>query len=133
MISTMSSPSTGVVVAPRRRVCARRANAVTPRASAEKWSRAFDTHAVAGTAMATMVTMTLLTTPAAHAEVTCSMLTPCTPPPPNGEPRYNLPSTTYDPAKAATERYVAKLKAAEDAASTRAPATSASTSANDAN
>jgi len=51
--------------------------------------------------------------------VTCDMITPCTPPPPNGEPRYKLPGSTYDPAKAATARFEAALKSAT---TTEAPA-----------
>jgi hypothetical protein len=64
-----------------------------------------------------------MTTLSAHAEVTCNVVTPCTPPPPNGGPRYELPGTTYDPAKEATERYLAKLaKEAEARAPVSAPA-----------
>lgn len=64
-----------------------------------------------------------MTTLSARAEVTCNVVTPCTPPPPNGAPRYELPGSTYDPAKEATERYLAKLaKEAEAKAPASAPA-----------
>lgn len=64
-----------------------------------------------------------MTTLSARAEVTCNVVTPCTPPPPNGAPRYELPGSTYDPAKEATERYLAKLaKDAEARAPVSAPA-----------
>lgn len=64
-----------------------------------------------------------MTTLPARAEVTCNVVTPCTPPPPNGAPRYELPGSTYDPAKEATERYLAKLaKEAEAKAPVSAPA-----------
>jgi len=46
-----------------------------------------------------------------HAAVECNLITPCTNPPPNGEPRYILPGTQYDPAKAAEEAYVRALEA----------------------
>lgn len=63
-----------------------------------------------------------MTTLSARAEVTCNVVTPCTPPPPNGAPRYELPGSTYDPAKEATERYLAKLaKDAEARAPVSAP------------
>ena len=54
----------------------------------------------------------------AFAAVECNLVTPCTPPPPNGEPRYKLPGSTYDPAKAATARFEAALRAT----TTKAPA-----------
>lgn len=73
-----------------------------------------------------LITTTLsiaMTTLSARAEVTCNVVTPCTPPPPNGAPRYELPGSTYDPAKEATERYLAKLaKEAEAKAPVSAPA-----------
>ena len=46
-----------------------------------------------------------------HAAVECNLITPCTNPPPNGEPRYILPGSQYDPAKAAEEAYVRALEA----------------------
>jgi len=48
---------------------------------------------------------------AAYAAVECNLITPCTNPPPNGEPRYILPGSQYDPAKAAEEAYVRALEA----------------------
>ena len=47
---------------------------------------------------------------AAFAAVECNMITPCTAPPPNGAPRYVLPSSQYDPAKAAEERFAKALE-----------------------
>ena len=46
---------------------------------------------------------------AAFAAVECNMITPCTAPPPNGAPRYVLPSSQYDPAKAAEEKFAKAL------------------------
>ena len=46
---------------------------------------------------------------AAFAAVECNMITPCTAPPPNGAPRYVLPSSQYDPAKEAEERFAKAL------------------------
>ena len=46
---------------------------------------------------------------AAFAAVECNMITPCTAPPPNGAPRYVLPSMQYDPAKEAEERFAKAL------------------------
>ena len=46
----------------------------------------------------------------AFAAVECNMITPCTAPPPNGAPRYVLPSSQYDPAKAAEERFAKALE-----------------------
>ena len=48
-------------------------------------------------------------TTAAFAAVECNMITPCTAPPPNGAPRYVLPSSQYDPAKAAEEKFAKAL------------------------
>ena len=47
---------------------------------------------------------------AAFAAVECNMITPCTAPPPNGAPRYVLPSMQYDPAKEAEERFAKALE-----------------------
>jgi hypothetical protein len=47
----------------------------------------------------------------AFAEVTCNLVTPCTMPPPNGEPRYIMPSSQYDPAKDAEEKFMKQLEA----------------------
>jgi len=47
----------------------------------------------------------------AFAEVTCNLVTPCTMPPPNGEPRYIMPSSQYDPAKEAEEKFMKQLEA----------------------
>ena len=74
--------------------------------------------AIVGCVVAVALATTLATASAARAEVTCDMITPCTPPPPNGEPRYKLPGSTYDPAKAATARF----EAARRATTTKAPA-----------
>ena len=46
---------------------------------------------------------------AAFAAVECNMITPCTAPPPNGAPRYVLPTSQYDPAKEAEERFAKAL------------------------
>ena len=46
---------------------------------------------------------------AAFAAVECNMITPCTAPPPKGAPRYVLPSSQYDPAKEAEERFAKAL------------------------
>ena len=73
---------------------------------------------IVGCVVAVALATTLATASAARAEVTCDMITPCTPPPPNGEPRYKLPGSTYDPAKAATARF----EAARRATTTEAPA-----------
>ena len=43
----------------------------------------------------------------------CGFKTACIPPPPNGEPRYIMPGSAYDPAKLAAERFKAKLQAAK--------------------
>ena len=53
----------------------------------------------------------LTSTSSAYAAVECNLITPCTNPPPNGEPRYILPGSQYDPAKAAEEAYVRALEA----------------------
>ena len=74
--------------------------------------------AIVGCVVTVALATTLATASAARAEVTCDMITPCTPPPPNGEPRYKLPGSTYDPAKAATARF----EAARRATTTEAPA-----------
>jgi len=47
----------------------------------------------------------------ANADVVCSMLTPCTPPPPDGKPRYEMPGRINSPREDAEARYVAKLAA----------------------
>jgi hypothetical protein len=44
------------------------------------------------------------------------MATPCTPPPKDGEPRYNMPKAGYSPAKDAELRFAAKLKAEREQA-----------------
>jgi|TARA_Y100001954_G_scaffold29857_2_gene27357 hypothetical protein len=48
----------------------------------------------------------VLTALPARAEVTCDWIHPCTPPPPDGRPRYELPGSTYDPAADAVKRYL---------------------------
>ena len=101
-----------------------RARRATPRARVARAARAADADADAARAraivgfVAVALATTLATASAARAEVTCDMITPCTPPPPNGEPRYKLPGSTYDPAKAATARF----EAARRATTTEAPA-----------
>merc|ERR1711990_236808 len=55
-------------------------------------------------------TLPLSDTTAAFAAVECNMITPCTAPPPNGAPRYVLPSSQYDPAKAAEEKFAKALE-----------------------
>lgn len=98
-----------------------RARRATPRARVVRASRAADAardRAIVGFVVAVALATTLATASAARAEVTCDMITPCTPPPPNGEPRYKLPGSTYDPAKAATARF----EAARRATTTEAPA-----------
>ena len=98
----------------------------TPRARVARASRAADADAdaararpIVGCVVAVALATTLATASAARAEVTCDMITPCTPPPPNGEPRYKLPGSTYDPAKAATARFEAALRSST---TTEAPA-----------
>ena len=98
-----------------------RARRATPRARVARASRAADAARdlpIVGFVVTVALATTLATTLAARAEVTCDMITPCTPPPPNGEPRYKLPGSTYDPAKAATARF----EAARRATTTKAPA-----------
>lgn len=100
-----------------------RARRATPRARVARASRAADAdaardRAIVGCVVTVALATTLATALAARAEVTCDMITPCTPPPPNGEPRYKLPGSTYDPAKAATARF----EAARRATTTKAPA-----------
>lgn len=98
-----------------------RARRATPRARVARASRAADADAarpIVGCVVTVALATTLATALAARAEVTCDMITPCTPPPPNGEPRYKLPGSTYDPAKAATARF----EAARRATTTEAPA-----------
>ena len=102
-----------------------RARRATPRARVARASRAADAdadaardRAIVGCVVTVALATTLATALAARAEVTCDMITPCTPPPPNGEPRYKLPGSTYDPAKAATARF----EAARRATTTEAPA-----------
>ena len=46
----------------------------------------------------------------AGGRVTCTLVTPCTPPPPNGAPRYELPKSTYDPRAEAEARYLEKVR-----------------------
>ena len=60
---------------------------------------------------AVLASITLLSAREVSAEVICNFVTPCTPPPPNGEPRYKLPSTQYDPAKIAEEKFMFELNA----------------------
>jgi hypothetical protein len=69
--------------------------------------------ALLGVATTTSLSMMmLLSSPdAAFAEVTCNLVTPCTMPPPNGEPRYIMPSSQYDPAKDAEEKFMKQLEA----------------------
>ena len=96
-----------------------RARRATPRArAADADADAARDRAIVGCVVAVALATTLATASAARAEVTCDMITPCTPPPPNGEPRYKLPGSTYDPAKAATARF----EAARRATTTEAPA-----------
>ena len=101
-----------------------RARRATPRARVARASRAdadadaARDRAIVGCVVTVALATTLATASAARAEVTCDMITPCTPPPPNGEPRYKLPGSTYDPAKAATARF----EAARRATTTKAPA-----------
>ena len=96
-----------------------RARRATPRARvADADADAARDRAIVGCVVAVALATTLATASAARAEVTCDMITPCTPPPPNGEPRYKLPGSTYDPAKAATARF----EAARRATTTEAPA-----------
>ena len=68
------------------------------------------------TTRATMtMTMMMLTTLASASDVAaieCNLVTPCTPPPPNGEPRYTLPGAINSPGEDAVARYMAKLEAA---------------------
>jgi len=61
----------------------------------------------------------------AFAAVECNLVTPCTPPPPNGEPRYTLPGAINSPGEDAVARYMAKLEAAKG---TPAPAVESSSS-----
>ena len=56
---------------------------------------------------------------AAFAAVECNMITPCTAPPPNGAPRYVLPSSQYDPARRAEERFAKALVLEEEATKKR--------------
>ena len=96
-----------------------RARRATPRArAADADADAARARAIVGCVVTVALATTLATASAARAEVTCDMITPCTPPPPNGEPRYKLPGSTYDPAKAATARF----EAARRATTTKAPA-----------
>ena len=96
-----------------------RARRATPRARvADADADAARDRAIVGCVVTVALATTLATASAARAEVTCDMITPCTPPPPNGEPRYKLPGSTYDPAKAATARF----EAARRATTTEAPA-----------
>ena len=55
----------------------------------------------------------LLFSPSAQALEACGITTSCIPAPPNGGPRYDMPSSQFDPAKAATERYMEKLAKAK--------------------
>ena len=63
------------------------------------------------TTTAAFLSLTSLASSSVHAAVECNLITPCTNPPPNGEPRYILPGSQYDPAKAAEEAYVRALEA----------------------
>jgi hypothetical protein len=60
----------------------------------------------------------------ARAEVTCDWVHPCTPPPPDGKPRYELPGSTYDPAAEAVKRY---LERQNQSSSSSAPAVATTT------
>ena len=81
---------------------------------------------IATTAAALFLTST---SSASHAAVECNLITPCTNPPPNGEPRYILPGSQYDPAKAAEESYMRALEAKKSkvAAETTAAAVESTT------
>jgi hypothetical protein len=61
----------------------------------------------------------------AEAEAECTLSTPCTPAPKDGKARYDMPGPAYSPAKAAEERFLAKMQAdAAKAEGAPAPSTS---------
>ena len=64
------------------------------------------THAIVASCALSLV----LTALPARAEVTCDWIHPCTPPPPDGKPRYELPGSTYDPAADAVKRYLERQR-----------------------
>ena len=67
----------------------------------------------------------VLTALPARAEVTCDWIHPCTPPPPDGKPRYELPGSTYDPAADAVKRYLERHQRETPASSASASESSA--------
>jgi hypothetical protein len=71
------------------------------------------THAIVASCALSLV----LTALPARAEVTCDWIHPCTPPPPDGKPRYELPGSTYDPAADAVKRYLERQRGNETPAS----------------
>ncbi len=62
------------------------------------------------TIVASVALSLALTATPARAEVTCDWIHPCTPPPPDGKPRYELPGSTYDPAADAVKRYLERQR-----------------------
>jgi len=83
------------------------------------------------TIAATAAALFLTSTSSPSYAVECNLITPCTNPPPNGEPRYILPGSQYDPAKAAEESYMRALEAKKSkvVAETTAPAVESTTTA----
>ena len=81
------------------------------------------------TIAATAAALFLTSTSSPSYAVECNLITPCTNPPPNGEPRYILPGSQYDPAKAAEESYMRALEAKKSkvAAETTAAAVESTT------
>jgi len=116
MLARAPVARTATLAAPRARRAPARAVARASRADADADADADARRPIVGFAVAGALACALAAP--ARAEVTCNLITPCTPPPPNGEPRYKLPGSTYDPAAAA----VARFEAARGAATTRAPA-----------
>lgn len=60
--------------------------------------------------------------------IRCDWTHPCTPPPPDGKPRYELPGSTYDPAREAVKRY---LERQNQSSSSSAPAVATTTTTTD--
>eukprot|EP00232_Nephroselmis_pyriformis_P002285 CAMPEP_0182913250 /NCGR_PEP_ID=MMETSP0034_2-20130328/37942_1 /TAXON_ID=156128 /ORGANISM="Nephroselmis pyriformis, Strain CCMP717" /LENGTH=118 /DNA_ID=CAMNT_0025049963 /DNA_START=21 /DNA_END=377 /DNA_ORIENTATION=+ len=89
-----SSPSTGAAAAPMR-----------SRAEVLRFSLA-----AAGALLATASAG-----PAQAVECSLMGTIPCMPAPPDGKPRYTLPGPGYSPAKAAEERFKAKMQAEAEA------------------
>lgn len=112
----VSSVSHARALAPGRRARTRRVTSIVARASCgverargERTTRMIMISiGIAGLVQASPLAIAHAK-PASGEGIECTMMTPCTPPPPDGKARYELPGTTYDPAKEAELRFIEKM------------------------